>query len=280
MKRCSSKIGATDTINLVMTDLALALQSHSAAVRWQALEKLNKNKYQTVDTGLLLKGLGDEHPFVRWQAGLALTKQSNGNKTLIDTLNGGNHSPIMEVAAVDALGQNPMLEAYAALVAALQNPNDLLRQSAVEALAKHKNPEAAPHLVNALKDPTPWVRRAAAYALGYLDTTESKQALIIALRDPSVLVRRSAAYALGVLRAEIALPQLKILLNDKDSLVQRNTAWALGRIGSPEAVPNLKALLNNLQLDKNMTITVNRAIQTITKPRWVQMLFKFTGRFQ
>ncbi len=264
------------------TNLQTALQADSAAKRWQAIESLNNTKLSDNNIlAMLTKLLADEHPFVRWQAGLALAKNSAGNQKLTETLTSNSSATaLMRQAAADALRVTQSPLAFKALINTLNSDDALLRQSAVEALANQKNPEAIPHLVKALNDPVPWVRRAAAYALGHVGNQETAGVLITALRDSSVLVRRSAAYALGARRAKVALAQLKLTLSDKDALTRRNAAWALGRIGLPEAVPNLNQLLNDPALDGSIIATAKQAIQAITKPRWLQILLGFGGRFR
>jgi HEAT repeat protein len=263
------------------------MQSESAAKRWRALEKLNRAKSKSIDAGMLsilLKALADDHPFVRWQAGLALASQADGSQKLVETLKSAAATTSPEttsrhIAAADALAASQSPAAYSSLIEALGSYNTLLRQSAAEALAGQKNPEAIPHLIKVINDSDPWVRRAAVYALGHLGNKDAARFLITRLRDQAMIVRRSAAYALGALRAEVALPQLKISLTDKDPLTRRNAAWALGRIGLPEAVPELTKLLNDSILEGTIAATAAQAIQTITKPRWLQILLNFRGRF-
>jgi len=269
-----------------MTDTALAisLQAASAAERWLAIEKLTRTKSKIIDTNTLstlLTALADEHPFVRWQAGLALAGQDEGRQKLVETLkNATPEANLVSVAAADALAGNESPTALEALIAALNSSNARLRQSAAEALAKQKDPAAIPHLIKTLNDSDPWVRRAAAYALGHLGNPDTARILVTCLQDKSVIVRRSAAYALGALRAQAAAPQLKITLTDKDPLTRRNAAWALGRIGLPEAVPNLTRLLDDPVLGGTVAATAQQAIQAITKPRWLQMILGLFGRFQ
>lgn len=269
-----------------MTDLALAMQSESAAERWRALEKFNRAKSKSLDAGTLttlLKALADEHPFVRWQAGLALAGQTEGNQKLVEILKSATttwpNTSSRYTAAADALATRQSPAAYASLIETLGSRDTILRQSAAEALAGQKNPEAIPHLIKLINDPDPWVRRAAAYALGHLGNKDAARFLITRLRDQAVIVRRSAAYALGALRAEIAVPQLKISLTDKDPLTRRNAAWALGRIGLIEAVPELTKLLDDPVLEGTIAVTAAQAIKAITKPRWLQILLSLRQRF-
>ncbi len=123
-----------------------------------------------------------------------------------------------------------------------------------------------------------WVRRAAAYALGHVGDQTPTGVLIEKLTDESVIVRRSVVYALGALRSPVAIPQLKQLLTDTDPQIRRNAAWALGRVGQAEVVPELKALLKDTTLNGTVAATAQQAIDSLTKPRWLQTLAGFRWR--
>ena len=101
-----------------MTELVAALQAESAAERWQAIEHLNRAEHQwlTDETlSLLIKALADQHPFVRWQAGLALVRHSEGAQKLTDLLNTSLATNSAQTkrgysAAVDALGSSRLTD--------------------------------------------------------------------------------------------------------------------------------------------------------------------------
>lgn len=279
-----------------MTDLAAALQEKSAAVRWQALTKLSKaNGIKLADDSVLsalTKALADEHPFVRWQAGLALADQNRGRQQLMEVLKhyptppGELHSSpdpqtsdVACAAAIDALAAQKSSELRGYLPSLLGRGNPLLRQSAAEALARQGSTEAVPQLILALKDDEDWVRRAAALALGHLGDVRAAAALIPCLNDKAVVVRRSAAYALGALKAESALAALRVSLTDLDAQVRRNAAWALGRMQHPEVVADLTRLLADSDLDGHVAETARDAIANLNKSPWQQLLSFFGKRF-
>ncbi len=265
-----------------MTELTAALQANSAVTRWKAIAKYNQSQSPPVDAAglaLFTQALADAHPFVRWQAGQALVSAADGRQKLVAVLQ-TTAATLTRSAAADALRATNLPPAHALLIEALSASNDTLRQSAAEALAGQKNLAAVPHLITATKDSNPWVRRAAAYALGHLGSHDAVPTLIAALRDNVFLVRRSAAYALGALRAIEAVPQLKLALTDRDALTRRNAAWALGRVGRREAVPELTQLLNDPALNGAVATTAGWAIETITKPRWLQAILGVKGRFR
>jgi HEAT repeat protein len=260
----------------MMTELATALAAESAATRWLAISKLNQPNSVPVDApqlALLAQALGDAHPFVRWQAGLALARQANGRPKIVEALrDNAPETSLKRAAAIDALSIALIPAASPLLIEQLQAKEPLLRQSAAEALAAYKDPSAVSPLMAAMQDPDPWVRRATAYALGHGGRPEAIPVLLAALRDRSVLVRRSVAYALGALRAAEALPRLTVLLTDADPMLRRNAAWALGRIGRSEVAPNLKNLLTDSALNGTVAATARQAIATLSKPRWLQRI--------
>jgi len=273
-----------------MTELARAVQAESAVSRWQAIEKFNEETQSKSTDGatllILVKALGDEHPFVRWQAGLALRQHQVGWDKLVEVLKSnsnaktGTESDRVRSAAIDALAGQTSPEINAALIDILQTGDATLRQAAAEALAHRDNLEAATPLLVALNDVDPWVRRASAYALGHIGDQSAAGALIGKLADEAVIVRRSAAYALGALRAAVGLSRLQAALTDPDPQVRRNAAWALGRIGQVEAVPALQQLLTDEALNGTIAQTAQHAINAITKPAWLQFLMGWRGRFQ
>jgi HEAT repeat protein len=260
----------------MMTELATALTAESAATRWQAISQLNQPNSHPIEASqltLLAQALADAHPFVRWQAGLALARQTQGGPKILEALRDNTAGAnLKRAAAIDALPAALIPEASSLLIELLQAQEPILRQSAAEALAAAKTPAVVPPLLAALQDPAPVVRRAAAAALGHVGQPEAIPALLAALGDRSVLVRRSAAYALGALRAAEALPRLTVLLTDTAPLLRRNAAWALGRIGRPEVTPHLKKLLTDPALNGAIAAAAQQAIDTLAKPRWLQRL--------
>lgn len=269
-----------------MVELATHLQADSARERWQAIEQLKKAPRAAVDTHtvfLLTKALGDEHPFVRWQAGVTLVKRAEGVQKLVEAVRNSTAQPgtaLRQSAAVDALALKASPMAYPALIEALLAQDILVRQSAAEALGRQKNPEAVPHLIRAMEDSSPWVRRAAANALGHLGKKEAAASLVKGLQDQAVLVRRSSAYALGALRATEAISHLQISLTDKDPLTRRNAAWALGRLGSREVIPHLTRLVGDTALDGDVAAVARQSIGNLTKPGWWRIITAVRRRFR
>lgn len=279
-----------------MIELAAALQSELSAMRWQALFRFNQDASKAADPAtlsLLTSALADGHPFVRWQAGMALASEVGGRQKLVELVKNYPAPPpeftlvsvefqtdMMCAAAIDALVDKKSAEAQAYLTKPLAQGSILLRQSAAEALGRQGQAEAMPHLLAALKDSDPWVRRAAVLGLGHLGAGSAAGELVGCLRDRAVIVRRSASYVLGALRAAAALPALKIALTDADPQVRRNAAWALGRIGRPEAVSALTPLLDDLELEGEVAAAAKEAIAVLNKPGWQRLVTGLGQRLQ
>lgn len=266
-----------------MTDFVTALQSDSPVSRWQAIEKYRHlANHQADDQAFLalFETLGDNHPFVRWQAGLVLVQQQEGRRKLTEAVNSPDQALFSQLAAIDALGRSQTNEADAALITALDSDRAVVRQSAAEALAHRKSPQALPHLIEALQDPDPWVRRAAAFGLGQIGQPEATTALLAGLQDRSVLVRRSAAYALGAIKAKPAWPYLKVSLTDPDMFTRRNAAWAIGRLGLTEAVPVLNQLVDDPNIGEEVKTAARHAVELLTRPRWLQTLLEVRSRLR
>jgi len=288
-----------------MSELAASLQTEAAAARWQAIETLNSNSgtgaFDAATLSILTKALADDHPFVRWQAGLALTGQADGRQRLTEILNrppeqDGNQpikGELMRAAAADALGTYLVRSVPAAkkspqiktdLINALHTGDTpLVRQSLAEALAaaasggdgnRGEFSEVVSYLIRMIhQEADPWVRRAAVYALGHIKDQQAVGALVQSLQDRAVIVRRSAAYALGALRALEAIPSLKNSLADRDPLVRRNAVWALGRIGRREALgPELLRLLDDSALDGTVADMTRQTIKALRWPNWLRIL--------
>ncbi|HXU03387.1 MAG TPA: HEAT repeat domain-containing protein [Polyangia bacterium] len=145
------------------------------------------------------------------------------------------------------------------LLAALDDPDELVRLAVAEALAASKVTEAADAVAAWLApgrtDVSPFTRRQIALSLGGLGTrTEHGDheaagsvitALASALDDPAQEVRKAAVWALG----EIGGPESSRLIagraHDPDRRVRRSVALALGNAGGPAAVDALRALFSD-----------------------------------
>jgi bilin biosynthesis protein len=86
--------------------------------------------------------------------------------------------------------------AYGLLLAALSDPETVIRTEAAAALGKLSQPDAVPHLVLALRDAEAEVRKAAVSSLGKLGERAAIEPLQAALSDSNESVRLLAKLAI------------------------------------------------------------------------------------
>jgi len=139
-------------------------------------------------------------------------------------------------ASLLALGRLGSADAVPALVAALQNPSEMIHETTARALGMlgPRARDAVPALLGALSRKNDLLRRHAVQALGRIGSTEAPviQALTAALQDPEVFVREPAALALGRLGAAArpALPALEAMMRSDREGEVACAAWALVQI--------------------------------------------------
>jgi len=137
-------------------------------------------------------------------------------------------------AAVIDLGQRDGPDAVAALAAALDGDDRLIRIQAARALGDMADVEAAGVLVGVLDDPDPTLRRLAARGLGDIGATGATGATGAAgvlsellAGDPAAQVRREAARSLGWLGEASGLWALERASADPDETVRAAVDAAL-----------------------------------------------------
>lgn len=212
----------------------------------------------------LLDYLGDEHPLVRWQAGIALAETASrlrrrarlGMPTwdrhapelsfsgLLLILYRGLHDPDprRRAATADALALWGHEAAVSYLIEALTDSDPTVRLSAASGLGKLRDRAAIEPLTKALEDPSLWVRRAAVDALGAIADPKAVPALQKALSDPEHLVRAGAVCALGHMESAKARDLLRQIACDGDAALRWYAARSLGYVGDVGALPVLQRL--------------------------------------
>ena len=161
-------------------------------------------------------------------------------------------SPSVRVYGAERLAGQARPPAIKILVAALQDPIDLVRWDATRAL-KERGADAeiaVPALIQALRDSDLLVSSTAAEALGRIPSAAAIAVppLVEAMAKDQT-TRCSAAEALGRLgpAAMAAIPVLVGALHDDNRVVRGNAARALGRMGAPAELvaPQLRSLLRD-----------------------------------
>ncbi len=258
--------GGYDTVTLfsgthpMPTGAPLRLQEHQAALRVEEAVAL-AGQIQSSAVQRLIDLLGDEHPFVRWQAGVSLAETaaqlrqrahagpSWGRQSpeltysgLVALLRDGlqDSDSVRREATADALGLLDHEVVVDCLVQSLEDEEAAVRTSAAAALGRIADKSAVHALIPCLSDPSMWVRRAAADALGAIADPGSVPALQLALSDRNPLVRASAVCALGHIHVARSRELVEQCCADPDATVRWYAARALGKIGNTASLPALE----------------------------------------
>ena len=248
-------------------ELLQSLRSEKPADRWRAASLLVSaaRAQQSEALAALADALEDDHPFVRWCAGLTLVqaRRPQATATLLSALDKGPSR--RQAAAADSLAYARKVNPEP-LLRTLSSEDAVVRQSAAEALGRLGYWPSMSQLIALLTDDSAWVRRAATKALAHIGNGSAIDPLTQRVRDDSPWVRRSAVYALGAMRAQPSVSALITALDDPDAQVRRNAAWSLGRIRGADALPRLRALQADATLDEEFLQEVETAINTIQRP--------------
>lgn len=127
----------------------------------------------------------------------------------------------------------------AQLIEALTQAPHLERYKVAEELGNQKVAAAVEPLIAALDDPDEILRRESAWALGKLADPRAVEALVAHLADRCMEVADHAGSALRAIGAPAVAPLITALASD-NSEVRWRAASALGRIGDPAALPALE----------------------------------------
>lgn len=147
--------------------------------------------------------------------------------------------------AMQALVQFRDPRIFEPLVSALRDASADIREQAAFGLGQLRDPRAVAPLASALKDDNDSVREQAAFALGQIRDAHAVDALGVALKDKKEDVREQAAFALGQLRDAKAVDALVAALKDTVEDVREQAAFALGQIRDPRAIDGLTAALKD-----------------------------------
>lgn len=217
------------------------LSGDNALERWEAAEALGQHVRDARVREALVAVLDDPHPFVRWQAALALSKfQDESTFSLLQAAMASRNTR-RRSAAADVLGRLGDKRATSTLCKALSSRSIDVRRSAAEALTHLADPDALPELQKALRDEDPLVRRAVANALGMIGEAEAVPTLLVMLQDESPLVRASAVSALGRLDAPGSAEPVRQALQDTDLGVKLQAIRSLAKLGSAKDLAALEA---------------------------------------
>ena len=139
-----------------------------------------------------------------------------------------------------------------ALLSALTDQDEDVRQQALESLAGMRDPRAIPGLLKALRDSSADVREEAIDALAQFDTPEAIEGFVAALKDQSPEVRERAARAISALGGRGRLNDPKYaaiivgLLKDAEPDVRMQAITAIRRMRRQDTVPSLIPMLKDM----------------------------------
>ncbi len=151
-----------------------------------------------------------------------------------ELLRGIRHSnPAVRIRAARGLAKlaTPLRQAFPILLAAVNDPEQGVREAAIQALGTYGQ-EVLPTLMELLNHPDKYVRRNAVWAIGKFGP--AVPALIEAMRGTNVVLCRLASKALS----QIGVPALEALmanLRHSDPFVRAEAALAVGWMGPPAA---------------------------------------------
>jgi HEAT repeat protein len=240
--------------------------------------------------------LGDEEPFVRKEAERAL-EQLAGQETLDHYIAALSSSDQRErLAAVAVLAQLDLPAARSALVMALGDRDEEVREKAILALRgypdeqrtallrqalarrdRYRAQATAARLVGEMRataliepladllvapDVVPEVKKEAATALRELKKQFDVAALIEQLESEDKRLRSRAIQLLGLHGGRAAVDALMDLLRHADPFVRRRAVFALGDAGDPRAIPALEYLLK-AESDPRFVESIERALRKI-----------------
>ncbi len=171
------------------------------------------------------------------------------------------------VKAVHRLAEIGDPSAVEPLLAAVGDPDGLVRAAVANALGQLGDARVVGQLAVLLKDRDPNVRAAAAGALGVVGDQRAVEPLVRMAGDPHWEVRAAVLEALGRLRDPRASDALATGLRDADREVRERAAEALGRLGDSRAIgPLLTAALDAESTVRQASL---RALQRLN-PFWYQ----------
>ena len=125
------------------------------------------------------------------------------------------------------------------------------RRDALMKLAGMKHADASRAAVAALNDPEPIIRGTAAHAITSLPPADAVGLLAPLLKDKLEFVRREIASAMGETRSRSAVPLLVELLGlEKEASVRAAAVMALGQIRDESVVPALTQILSGISPNK------------------------------
>lgn len=170
------------------------------------------------------------------------------SRNAIDVLVAALHDPevVLKSRAATSLALLGEYRAAGGIVALLSEENGHVKRAALAALAQLRVRCEAAIIPLLFHDPNHGVRRSAATTLGELRSELSLSALTLAARDREPEVRRAAAYAIAQHQDPAALGAVRVMLQDPMSQVRRAAVAALGDLDRPNGCRSVLPALTDV----------------------------------
>jgi len=182
--------------------------------------------------------------------------------------------------AVVTLGGLGDPAAVPALIAALGDPDVLVRRNAANALGRLRPSGAVGPLLAALADPAFGYRSCAALALGKIGDDRAFEPLAAFLETESDQHQASgAAEGLGHLGDRRAVPILLRFAHDPRLYVAMHAVESLGELGDPGAVDPLCALIDDRSASADVQMRAVIALGRLGDPRGLPTLLRVGGKY-
>ncbi|MFX1562777.1 MAG: HEAT repeat domain-containing protein [Promethearchaeota archaeon] len=176
-------------------------------------------------------------------------------------------SPVVKMAAMEALGRLGDTSAIGLLIEALDSDEPRASEAASYALAKIGNP-AVPALIQSLKSPNSSIRKGAVVALGKIGDKRAIVPLIQALDDESGPVKHFAGIALGNFPGDARV--VEALIQSLEHGLHYVAAESLAKLECKEAVPHIILHLGSRRGGQHIGAAMGRA-------RMIRVLAKLGG---
>ena len=153
----------------------------------------------------------------------------------------GDHSNLVRIATVEALGATGAREALPYILRLVSDSNENLRTAIAQALGGIKDSKSVPALIDLLDDKSMAVSDAASDGLVNIGP-EAQPLLIQALDNSRVRLRCRSAEALGKLSNPSTIGSLIRLLNDREAEARKSAVLALREMSDTAFNPLIDAL--------------------------------------